>query len=402
MHQPLVRDRKLVFPDVRIRGFKGCTGTPVELNPETGATSSVEFIGTENGLEIHTSLPALGSRLFLIPKTAKNDIPVSATPTLKTVRTEKLGSEAWNITLSECSNLVLDRPRYKIGSREWQNADEILRIDRAIRSSMGIQHRSGHMVQPWAQKHNTNPKRTPVTLAYTFDCQALPTGDLFVALEQPNTFRVSLNGTPVNLTAECGWWVDLSLRKLPLDPALIHLGKNELVLECDYTENHPGLEIIYLLGNFGTTVNETEVAITALPTTLQLGDWVPQGLAFYSGSVSYRRTIDLPADKGQRTFIRIPEYRGVAVRVLVNGKEAGIAAWEPNEVEITGLADGPADVQIQLIGHRRNSHGPFHLKEKWPHWTGPGEFTRGPDTWLDGYQLVPCGIMSEPELIVRG
>jgi len=400
MNQCMVRDRKLAFPDVRIRGFAGCTGIPVELNAETGATTAAEFSRNKDGLEIFTSLPALGSRLFLIPKASQKTAP-TATPTLKTVRTDKLSGTAWDITLSECANLVLDRPRYKIGKRDWQNAEEILRIDRAVRSALGIQHRCGNMVQPWARQQNPNPKRTPVTLSYTFDCQALPTGDLFVALEQPHTFRVSLNGVLVNQSAESGWWVDLSLRKLPLDTALLHLGKNELVLECDYAENHPGLEIIYLLGNFGTQANGVDVAMTALPTTLQLGDWVPQGLTFYSGSVSYRRCIDLKADKGQRLFIRVPEYRGVAVRVLVNGKAAGIAAWEPNEVEVTGLADGPADVQIQLIGHRRNSHGPFHLKDKWPNWTGPGEFTRGPDSWFDGYQLVPCGLMTEPELIVR-
>jgi len=401
MGQPFVRDRTLSFADVRIRGFAGCTGTPVELNPETGATSAAEFSRHENGLEIRTSLPALGSRLFLIPKAAQANVQSAVTPALKTLRTDKLSGQTWDIALSECSNLVLDRPRYKIGKAEWQNADEVLRVDRAIRSAMGIQHRSGHMVQPWARKKNPDPKRIPITLAYSFDCQALPTGDLFVALEQPQSFKVSLNGVPVSQDAESGWWVDLSLRKLPLDPALLHLGKNELVLECDYPENHPGLEIIYLLGNFGTSVNGTDVTITALPTKLQLGDWVPQGLTFYSGSVSYRRCIDLKADQGQRLFIRVPEYRGTAVRVLVNGKEAGIAAWEPNEVEVTGLANGPADVQIQLIGHRRNSHGPFHLTEKWPSWTGPGEFTRGPDSWFDGYQLVPCGLMAEPELIVR-
>jgi len=402
MNQPMVRDRKLAFADVRIRGFNGCDGTPVELNAETGDITGAEFSHHGNDLEIHTNLPALGSRLFLIPKTAKANITFAATPMVTTLRTDKLGEGAWNITLSECSNLVLDRPRYKIGKGQWENADEILRIDRAVRSSLGIPYRSGYMIQPWAQKHKANPIRTTVTLAYTFDCQALPTGDLFVALEQPNTFRVSLNGVPVNHTAETGWWVDLSLRKLPLDTALLRLGINELVLECDYAETHPGLEIIYLLGNFGTAVNGTAVAITAQPTTLQLGDWVPQGLAFYSGSVSYRRTINLKADKGQRTFIRIPEYRGIAARVLVNGQQAGIAAWEPNEVEVTGLAEGSADVQIQLIGHRRNSHGPFHVNEKWPYVTGPNEYMRGPDSWFDGYQLVPCGLMAEPELIVRG
>jgi hypothetical protein len=230
----------------------------------------------------------------------------------------------------------------------------------------------------------------------------MPTGELFIALEQPHTFRISLNGVPVSQEAECGWWVDLSLKRLPLDPALLRPGRNELVLECDYEETHPGLEIIYLLGNFGTMAKGTEVSLTALPTTLELGDWVPQGLTFYSGSVSYHRRIDLKSGQGQRLFLRIPQYRGIAVRVLVNGKEAGIAAWEPNEVDVTGLADGPADVQLQLIGHRRNSHGPFHLTQKWPNWTGPGEFTRGADSWFDGYQLVPCGLMSEPELIVRG
>lgn len=401
MEQPPVRDRTLAYDDVRIQGFAGCSGTPLELNPETGLTTTAAFTRGENGLEIWTRLPALGSRLFLIPKTAKANHKATVTPALKTIRTEKLGSGAWDIVLSECSNLVLDRPRYKIGDGTWQNADDILRIDRAVRSALGIQCRSGDMVQPWAQEPNANPKRSPVTLAYTFDCQAVPSGDLFVALEQPNTFQVSVNGTPVSLTAECGWWVDLSLRKLRLDPALLRLGKNELVLECDYAETHPGLEIIYLLGNFGTVTNHTDVAITALPTKIQVGDWVPQGLAFYSGSVSYRRNVDLTAAKGQRLFIRVPDYRGIAVRVLVNGKEAGIAAWEPNEVEITGLAEGPAEVQIQLIGHRRNSHGPFHINEKWPAWTGPGEFTRGHDSWFDGYQLVPCGLMTEPELLVR-
>ncbi len=400
MNQPQARDRTLAFSDVRIRGLAGCKGVPVELNPETGAPTAVDFTRSANGLEIRTSLPTLGSRLFLIPKVATG-LPLAAAPILKTLRTNKLSGKKWDITLSESPNLVLDRPRHKIGDEPWQNAEEILRVDRKVRASMGIPHRSGDMIQPWARTPNSNPKRTQVSLAYTFDCQALPTGDLFVALEQPQTFRVSLNGVPVSQDAQCGWWVDLSMHKLPLDPAVLRLGQNELVLECDYVETHPGLEIVYLLGNFGTQAHGTNVGITALPTSLQLGDWVPQGLTFYSGSVSYRRRVELKAGKGERLFIRVPEYRGVAVRVLVDGKEAGIVAWEPNEVEITGLANGTADLQIQLIGHRRNSHGPFHLTEKWPSWTGPGEFVRSGDGWLDGYQLVPCGLMAEPELIVR-
>lgn len=202
--------------------------------------------------------------------------------------------------------------------------------------------------------------------------------------------------------AECGWWVDRSLRKLPLDAAWLKLGANELVLECDYSEDHPGLEIVYLLGNFGTAVADTAVAMTALPASLQIGDWGPQGLAFYSGSVAYRRTLDVRPAAGERVFVRVPEYRGVAVRVLVNGQPAGVIGWEPNEVEITSmLSGGPVELAIEVIGHRRNSHGPFHINEKWPKWTGPGEFSCGPKRWLEGYQLVPCGLMAPPVLDVR-
>ena len=70
-------------------------------------------------------------------------------------------------------------------------------------------------------------------------------------------------------------------------------------------------------------------------------------------------------------------------------------------VLVNASAGGEAALAIEVIGHRRNSHGPLHLAEKWPPWTGPAEFVAGPDRWFDGYQLVPCGLMAPPELVVR-
>jgi hypothetical protein len=401
MSQPLVRERTLAFGEVRIGGFVGCAGAPQELNPETGEIVGAVAARTAGGWEIQTSLPALGSRLFVIPKQAGSTV-ARRPAALQTVRCETLSDERWAITLSENSNLVLDRPRYKIGDRPWQPATEILRVDKAVRDALGVPHRGGSMVQPWARTPPANPKRTTVSLAYTFDCQALPSGELFLALEEPQTFRVSLNGYDVTSTTECGWWVDRSLRKLPLDPAVLKTGANELVLECDYPETHRGLEIAYLLGNFGTAVTDTVVKMTAPPTALKIGDWCEQGLAFYSGSVVYRRTLDLRPATGERVFVRVPEYRGVAVRVLVNGQAAGVAAWEPHEVEITGLLTGaPVELAIEVIGHRRNSHGPFHIIVKWPWWTGPAEYVCGPELWFEGYQLVPCGLMAAPVVEIR-
>jgi hypothetical protein len=259
------------------------------------------------------------------------------------------------------------------------------------------------MVQPWAQQKPKNPQRVPVTLSYAFDVQALPSGDLFLALERPELFRVAVNGEPVSTDADCGWWVDKSLRRLPVDPALLHRGANEITLQCQYDCTHSGLEIIYLLGHFGTAVDGTKVSVTAAPATLTLGDWVSQGLAFYSGSVSYRTAIHPQVGDGQRLFVRLGDYRGAAVRVLVDGRPAGVIAWEPCELDITDFAagSGPAELTLEVIGHRRNSHGPHHLAQKWPPWTGPGEYVATGDRWFEGYQRVPCGLMSAPQVVVQ-
>jgi len=319
------------------------------------------------------------------------------------VRSEPLAPLRWDITLSECNCLVLDRPRYRIGGGDWQGPEEILRADRAVRDVLGAAHRGGAMVQPWAQKKPKNPGRAAVTLAYTFQVRARPSGDLFLALERPELFRAAVNGDPLSADADAGWWVDKSLRRLPIDPALLRAGENEITLKCDYDCTHSGLEIIYLLGHFGAAVEGTSVAVTAAPASLALGDWCEQGLAFYGGSVSYRQTIEPRLARGQRLVVRLGEFRGAAVRVMAGGWPAGIIAWEPYEADITDFLppSGPVELAIEVLGHRRNSHGPLHLAEKWPRWTGPGEFVAAGERWFEGYQLVPCGLMAAPQLVVR-
>ena len=137
------------------------------------------------------------------------------------------------------------------------------------------------MVQPWARQKPEHPRSVPVQLSYEFNVKTLPSGDLHLALERPDTFEIAVNGVPLSNDAECGWWVDVSLRKIPIDPGLLRTGTNEITLRCDYTEEHPGLEIMYLLGNFGTAVDDTSVTVASPPTALRIGDWCRQGLALW-------------------------------------------------------------------------------------------------------------------------
>ncbi|MFH2068004.1 MAG: glycosyl hydrolase [Candidatus Omnitrophota bacterium] len=397
-----VRERNLFFPKVIIRGVPDWQYAPLELNPETGEIVAADTRQTPYGYIIHTDLPKLGSRLFLIPK---KSLSVEAGPRihLKENSHSVLDGPDWEIRLSEPNVLPLDRPQLKIADDKRQPENEVLRADKVVRDYLGIPHRTGDMVQPWAQQKNPRPKSVPISLLYTFESAATPGGKISLALEKPHLFRISLNGTPVSVDAECGWWVDRSLRTVPIDSALLRSGQNEILLECAYDENHPGLEIIYLLGDFGAEVTGTRVSLTAPVHSLKLGDWTEQGLPFYSGSVSYLRKIQPVVPEGGRLFVRIPNYRGVAVRILVDGKEAGVRAWEPYEIDVTDFVSGQKEstLAIEIIGHRRNSHGPLHLAKKWPIWTGSPQYATEGKEWQEEYQSVSCGLMAAPELIVR-
>ncbi|MBE3068885.1 MAG: hypothetical protein IMZ66_01475 [Planctomycetes bacterium] len=392
-----VRERRTALPDVRIRGLPEAAGLPVELDPETGEMFAAAARQTAAGWEIRTGFAPLGSRLFVFPK-KKSAARLPVRKAARTVSRRALGGKTWHVVLSEHANLVLDRPRYRIGAGAWRKATDVLAVDRAVREALGVQPRGGAMVQPWARPAVVNPRRTEVSLAYDFDVQALPSGALFLAVEEPARYDVAVNGLPVNTDVETGWWVDRSLRKLPIDPSLLRLGANEITLVCDYDEEHPGLEIVYLLGTFGTKVAGTRVVVTAAPAGLKIGNWVPQGLAFYSGSVTYTRPVTAKLRKGERLVVAVPRYEGAGVRVLVDGRPAGVIAWEPNEVDITDrVGGGKAVLGIEVLGHRRNSHGPFHLKDRHPRWTGPGSY----GVEQEGYDLVPCGLMAPPQLVVR-
>ncbi len=397
-----VRERNLAFPEVIVRGVPGWQYAPLELNPETGEIVTADTRQTPNGYLIRTSLPKLGSRLFLIPK---KPLSTKANPRihLKEDSRSILDGQDWEVRLSEPNVLPLDRPRLKIADGEWQPENEVLRTDKIIRDSLRLPHRGGAMVQPWAQNKNPRLKSIPVSLLYNFEATATPNGKMLLALEKPRLFRINLNGTPVSVDAECGWWVDRSLRTIPIDSALIRPGENEILLECAYNEKHPGLEIIYLLGDFGAEAVGTRLSLTAPVRSLKLGDWTEQGLPFYSGSVSYLRKIQPVVPEGGRLFIRIPDYRGVAIRILVDGQEAGVRAWEPYEIDITDFVPGQKEVTlaIEIIGHRRNSHGPLHLAGKEPLWFGPAQYATEGKEWQEEYQLVSCGLMAAPEIVVR-
>jgi len=401
-----VAERKTVVALAFIRGFGECEGTPIELDPSSGEMWAANAERKDGLWEIHTSFPTLGSRLFVIPKEknkkTRQALPVR--PVWKTVKRARIIKNWWPVVLSENNCLALDRPRFKIGASAWKGPEEILRVDGKVRDFLGLKRRSGGMMQPWAQKDKADGKQEKIELKYEFNAETFPGGDVFLGVERSDLYAITINGVPLEIDMDCGWWVDRSLRKVPLPLDALKVGRNEISLVCEYTSQHPGFEIIYLLGAFGVRLQKRMGCLTEIPRFLQMGDWCGQGLPFYSGSVGYTCRIRSVVQSGQRVVLNVPEFSGVAVKVWVDGKVAGYAAWPPYQVDITRMLDNKNrqhELHIEVLGHRRNSHGPLHHANKHPIWTGSAEFVSKGSLWSDDYQFVPCGLQKPPELLTQ-
>ncbi|MCM8759862.1 MAG: hypothetical protein NC906_08860, partial [Candidatus Omnitrophica bacterium] len=393
-------ERNIAYETVIISGKPSWKYPAVEIDPDTGKIYSVETIKEDAGYAIKTSFPALGSRLFIIPKNSIS-IPVFKREKLNQVEKIKIEKQAWDIMLSEPNVFVLDKPYWKIRDSDWNEQKEILKVDRQVRKLLGIPPRGGAMVQPWARKQNKKYKNTKVSLKYIFQIETLPDEEVSFAIEKPHLYEIFVNGYKLYSEADHGWWVDKSLRTLRIDPSILKIGENEILLETMYNENHPGFEIVYLLGSFGVKLVDKNPVITRKPDKLKIGDWTQQGLLFYSGNTTYLHEVSLNVTENQKIFLHIPEYKAIAVRILIDGKQAGIIAWQPNTIDITEFVkDGKNHILgIELLGHRRNSHGPLHFYQKYPIWTGPYQFIAEGEEFVDEYQIVPCGLMKEPEII---
>jgi hypothetical protein len=197
---------------------------------------------------------------------------------------------------------------------------------------------------------------------------------LVAVIERPGLFRISCNGKPVE-PKPGEWWLDKAFGVFPLT---VKPGDNMITLKAAPFTIHSELESIYLVGDFAVK-GETKGFQVVPPTPLGLGPWSGQGMPMASGRVDYSKTIDVPAEGpgAARYRVALGAWLGSEAEVLVNGKKAGLIAFAPFDLDITGsLQPGRNEVTVAVIGTLKNTLGPFHnspqLGRAWP-----GSFQQG-------------------------
>jgi hypothetical protein len=350
-------------------------------------------------------LPASGSRLIVI-STQAQDLPMYG-PCKPTGKEIALSEDGWNYLLDDNNSIVLDRADATLvaeGKRKFAKSKmEIIQLDRAIRQHLGIEPRGGEMTQPWAAMNDPLGPTGQLSLSYRFAIKALPTTPILLGIEQPERWQIRINDQLISSDNVTGWWVDPAIKTIPIDPVVFLKGKNILTIEGTF-DRKADLELVYLLGQFGSETDGKTVAITKLPNKLKLGSWVDQGLAFYCGNVTYRSTIELTPESGKRYILKFPKFDATAIEVTVNGKNPTVTGWPGYQVDCTeSLVEGKNTFDIKVLSSRRNSFGPFHQTTDTPDSVGPYSYIQHPDNpsdWQEEIRLKNYGLYESPVLTV--
>lgn len=201
-----------------------------------------------------------------------------------------------------------------------------------------------------------------------------------------------------------GYYTDKAIGKIKLPS--INKGVN--VLEITYPfDSRTSLENCFILGDFNVRLEGCTKTIISKTDKIGFGDIVAQGLPFYGANITYIMDFEVPEECD--AVVNASNYVGMAIKVKVDGKEAGIIAFAPYDVYIENISKGIHQLEITLLGNRHNSFGSIHLTDDKHIWYGPTAWNRDVvgnkfntanefSAFKYEYSLKPMGIMASPEI----
>ena len=131
------------------------------------------------------------------------------------------------------------------------------------------------------------------------------------------------------------------------------------------------------------------------PQVLAFGDWVPQGLPFYAGNVTYRCQFELD-EAVEGAVLEVPHFAAPVLAVRLNGEWKGLIAYAPHRLVLGDLGQGIHQLEITAYGNRYNAFGTLHNANDEYQWYGPDSYRTTGSQWTDSYVLRAMGVLSAP------
>ena len=291
--------------------------------------------------------------------------------------------------LEEPNCLLLDMPQWSLDDGALQPREELMRIDEAVRTKLGLALKRTKCVQPWVVPDA--PEENKLYLRFTFESRIDYDGAM-LALENLEKSIVAFNGKAVD-TEPVGYFVDKEIHTCRLPE--IRTGENVLEITMPFGLRTDA-ENCFILGAFGTAYAGRDAYITALPEKLAFGDAVHQGLAFYGANLVYDTEVEL--DEESALEVEVSHYRGALVELLVDGVPTADIWRSPFRAVTDKLSVGKHVLSYRLYGNRYNTFSALHnlLADKKGVYIGPDYWRTAGFEWAYEYNTRPMGILKTP------
>ena len=293
-------------------------------------------------------------------------------------------------SLGEPNALLLDIAEYALDDEVYRAPEELLRADTACRKQLGWPVLSGGAAQPYCIEQE--PITHTIRLRFKIESDIRVFGAR-LAIENPDRAEIIWNGKPISNKAN-GYYVDRSIKTIRIP--VINKGENILELTLPFGKR-TATEWCYILGNFGVKVIGSQTRIVKLPKALGFSDIVSQELPFYSGTIDYHMDVDIPMDNdGCELLLRVPQYRGSLVEVLLDDSTVGNIVYPPYTLSLGKVCAGSHRITLRLYVPRTNGFSPLHLSDSERNWINPGAWRTKGDGFSYEYHFKPEGIMMQP------
>lgn len=290
--------------------------------------------------------------------------------------------------LEEPNVLVLDQAEYAFDHGEWQRREEILRIDKKFRETVGYPQRMKKFEQPWIHQEVPVAEHM-LSLGFRVESEVeLENVDL--ALEN-KTATLIWNGEQVKKDI-IGSYVDDDIFKVKLGK--LQKGINELIAHIPFHKKE-NIECMYLLGEFGVRVQGAEAVVTKMPETIAFGSIVSQGFPFYGGNIEYQIPIELRKDGILN--VSITRFRNPLLKVGIDDEQQEVIAYSPYQANLA-CTSGKHIVRLTAFGNRINTFGTLHNCDETERYFGQDTWRTVGDSWSYEYQLRSTGVLKMPVL----
>ena len=301
-------------------------------------------------------------------------------------------SDQVEIVRSESNVSILDLAEYAFDGGEWQDEDEILRIDNRFRENLGYPLRMEAFAQPWTNDKVEGFEHT-LALRFHINTETALKGT-FLAMENDEKTKIFLDEKPVENKAD-GWYVDHCIRKILMPD--MEAGEHELIVEIPYNSK-VNIEAMFLLGEFSVKVVGRDQILGAASHKAAFSDLTSQGYPFYGGNVTYQIPF---VSNGGEVSVRENKLSATVIKATVDGKEAGYIAFSPYEISLGKLPAGEHMLELTVFGNRVNTFGTLHNCDRKEDWYGPNAWRTTGDLWAYEYQIRQTGLLKAPVLMER-